>query len=152
MIDSILVNMDAVHFLTGMKLIRNQIFAMILKRSLSTYRSLILSLIQIFIPVAFIVMAMLVARNSDMNKDLPSLPITLDSYENPVTVVNGTDGNPYYENYVRMVNMEKKELVDLKDNDLGTYIVDKVFICNFFKAYFFKWFIEFLDCRKCSGV
>lgn len=118
--------MDTLHFLTGLKLRRNQIIAMVLKRSLSTYRSIILFLIQIFIPVMFIVMAMLVARNTDANKDLPNLPITLDTYENPVTVVNGTPSNPYYNHYVDLIKTENKAVVNLHDEDLGDMIADKV--------------------------
>lgn len=138
MIDSVLVNMDAVHLLTGMALRKNQIIAMILKRTLSTYRSLILSLIQIFVPVTFIVMAMLVARNMDMNKDLPSLPITLDSYENPITVVNGTNQNDYYKSYIEIINKEGKILKDLQQSDLAQEIVYRVTDLKHSKEIFFR--------------
>lgn len=132
LIDSLSVNMDALHLLTGFELRKNQIIAMILKRSLSTYRSIILFLIQIFVPVTFIVMAMLVARNMDMNKDLPTLPITLDSYENPITVVNGSNENAYYKSYVNIINRDGNVLKDLEENDLSEEILARVRLLKLF--------------------
>lgn len=80
------MTVENLELMTGYQLIHNQILAMLMKKSLSVLRTWIIQAVQIFIPVAFLIIAMLVVRNFDPHGELPALPITLSSYDNPVTL------------------------------------------------------------------
>lgn len=62
-------------------------------------RTWLLQIIQIFIPISFIVVAILVGRVINPSKDLPKLFLSLDSYTNPVTLVQFDVINNYTKNY-----------------------------------------------------
>lgn len=59
-------------------------------------------------------------------EDLPNLPISLWSYEEPVTAVSTSPNNKYYESYVNFVRNEKLDLLDMFDGDMDEIISNKV--------------------------
>lgn len=85
--------------LSGFKLIKNQFMAMLMKKVLSIVRTWILQFIQILMPVAFLIIAIVVSRNTNKSADLPKLPITLDSYRNPITLIEDNAKNAFSELY-----------------------------------------------------
>lgn len=90
------------NLLTGIALYKNQFKAMMMKKSYSSVRSWVLSLIQLILPMVFLILAMIVVRSMKANHDLPPMEITLAKYSNPVTVVEGnTDTAKTYEAYVK---------------------------------------------------
>lgn len=58
-----------------------------------------LHFIQILIPVVFTIMTILIARNTNSYKDLPRLPLSLDSYKNSLTLIQKSTENGYSQNY-----------------------------------------------------
>lgn len=110
--------------LTGFALKRNQILAMLMKKSLSTIRSWILFLIQIIIPVVFLIIAIVVTRNTDTSRDLPEIDLTLDAYDNPITVVTG---DTHYKNQmISILNQSNNLYTDLGTADFSSFIFQKV--------------------------
>ncbi|XP_018575545.1 ATP-binding cassette sub-family A member 3-like isoform X2 [Anoplophora glabripennis] len=84
----------------GLKLLINQFLAMLMKKFLSTFRSWILLIIQIMMPVLFLIIAMVVARNQKRTGDLPALGIDLTRFKNPVTVVEDNPNSTYTKTYL----------------------------------------------------
>ncbi|KAF5277495.1 hypothetical protein FQR65_LT03832 [Abscondita terminalis] len=116
--------------LTGWLLLCSQLRAMFLKRRLSILRSWLLVVIQNCIPVLFLVLAIVIVRGSKVYNDLPSLKIELNSYDNPVTVLNYSQSNKYAENYKNYLESHNKRCVDwhhenLADNIFNKTITDK---------------------------
>lgn len=91
--------------LTGPKLIKNQFMAMLMKKYLSIARTWLLQIIQILIPVAFLIIAIIASRN--MNKytveSLPKLPLSLDIYEDPIILVQDDVSNRFSEHFLQIV-------------------------------------------------
>uniref|UniRef100_W4VRK6 Putative lipid exporter abca1 n=1 Tax=Corethrella appendiculata TaxID=1370023 RepID=W4VRK6_9DIPT len=84
---------DSEMYLKGSGLIFNQIKAMLLKKFISTKRSWMIFLLQIFIPMWFMAMTVFTTTASEL-KNLPSLKISLDNYGSTVTVLEKvTDNN-----------------------------------------------------------
>lgn len=75
--------------LTGLPLIKNQIAAMLLKKTIYTRRNWILLLVQILIPVILTIITVLITKSFVVSETLPALEITLDSYKtiNPVALL-----------------------------------------------------------------
>ncbi|XP_055599142.1 phospholipid-transporting ATPase ABCA3-like [Uranotaenia lowii] len=73
--------------LSGYNLKLNQIHAMFLKKVIVTYRSWISMLVQIFIPIFFVVMTIVIVRSFPDNVRLPSLLISFDDYVRTTTVL-----------------------------------------------------------------
>ncbi|GJQ67966.1 hypothetical protein Trydic_g16721 [Trypoxylus dichotomus] len=122
------LNIQENEFLTGWPLWRNHVSAMLMKKVLSTVRSWILFIIQNIIPVAFLIIAIIVARQMNASNDLPNLEITLDSYDNPVTVMT-TDNisNNFFGQYREILEIEDREYINwgirsMHDNMLNTTI------------------------------
>ncbi|CAG9855955.1 unnamed protein product [Phyllotreta striolata] len=82
----------------GPTLLGNQILAMLMKKTVSTFRSWILLLIQIAMPTLFLIIAFVVNRSHKYTGNLPAMPLTLNKFENPITLMEKTDSNlaPYY--------------------------------------------------------
>lgn len=78
---------DDIPLLSGATLVQNQIIAMFKKKYLQTIRSWLLLLLQILIPVIFLIITILAGRERAIFNDLPPMLVTLDSYEEPVTVL-----------------------------------------------------------------
>lgn len=109
--------------LTGWRLQKNQILAMLLKKIVSTARSWILLLIQILIPVLFLIITIVAERSVDRNKDLPELELSLDSYDRPVTILSGYD--PYKSQYIDILKKGDHLYEDIERRNISAYIIDK---------------------------
>ncbi|RZC38259.1 ABC tran, AAA 21 and/or SbcCD C domain containing protein, partial [Asbolus verrucosus] len=95
------VSSKKLRFSTGFDLIMNQFIAMFMKKLLSIFRTWILQFIQILIPVSFLMIAIIVSRNMNKHKygNLPKLLLVLDSYKNPITLVEDDGINPFSKFY-----------------------------------------------------
>ncbi|KAJ3635392.1 hypothetical protein MTP99_008305 [Tenebrio molitor] len=91
-----------VDYLTGMVLIKNQFIAMVLKKFLYNLRNWHLLVLQIFVPVALLLMVAFSPENNTSKDMFPPLKITLDSYDEPVTLLTGTNSR-YYDIYRRYI-------------------------------------------------
>ncbi|XP_044269819.1 phospholipid-transporting ATPase ABCA3-like [Tribolium madens] len=100
--------------LTGLELIRNQFIAMLMKKTLSIIRTWLLQLIQIIIPVAFLIIAIIVSRNLNKNKfgDLPKLLLTPHPYKNPVILVEDHFNNEFSKTYLETLDGFKIQSVN----------------------------------------
>lgn len=78
---------------------------MFMKKCLSVARTRLLQLIQVLIPVTFLIVALVVSRNMDKNKtsDLPKLPLTLESYNDPVVLIQSNFNDFYSRSYLESV-------------------------------------------------
>uniref|UniRef100_A0A182T123 ABC transporter domain-containing protein n=1 Tax=Anopheles maculatus TaxID=74869 RepID=A0A182T123_9DIPT len=79
--------------LTGFPLLSNQLLAMLLKKAIATKRSWVALLVQIFIPIFFVIMTVVIVRSFPDSLALPPLTIDFDSYSSTVTVLEGTSGD-----------------------------------------------------------
>ncbi|CAG9761787.1 unnamed protein product [Ceutorhynchus assimilis] len=75
---------------TSMEFLWNQIAAMSLKKVLSSMRSWILLLIQIIMPIIFLVIAIVVGRQQIKSGELPLMPLDLSKYSDPVLLLEDT--------------------------------------------------------------
>ena len=113
--------------LTGFALWKNQFLAMLMKRALSTWRSMILFFVQNLIPVAFLVIAIVVTRTMDATVDLPNLNMTLDSYNDPISVVTTNDiNNPHYLQYKQMFESEHRTLRNWETGNMTQHMLEQV--------------------------
>lgn len=120
------MEIDKSSHLTGYALIKNQLQAMLLKRSLSILRTWILQIIQIFIPISFLIVAILVGRIINVSKDLPKLPLSLDSYSNPVTLVQFDTANNYTKIYQDLLKNHKVAYT----SNIAEKMLNLVSFCN----------------------
>lgn len=86
-------------------------------------RSWILLLIQIFIPVLFLIITIVAERSVDRNKDLPELELTLDAYDRPITVVSGS--GTYKAGYVDILKDESRLYEDIGNENMSEYMIQK---------------------------
>lgn len=113
--------------LTGFALWKNQFLAMLMKRALSTWRSMILFFVQNLIPVAFLIIAIVVSRTMDATVDLPNLNMTLDSYNDPISVVTTNNiNNLYYLQYKQMFRDEHRTLRDWETGNITKHMLEQV--------------------------
>jgi ATP-binding cassette subfamily A (ABC1) protein 3 len=91
------------NYLTGALLTRNQCVAMFLKKFLYAFRSWYLILIQTGPLMILLIATVLGNRGFDTKITFPALNITLDSYQNPITVISGRR-NEYYAKYLQELN------------------------------------------------
>lgn len=98
-----------------------------MKKVYSSMRAWVLNIIQLILPVIFLILAIIVGRSMKSGRDLPALDIQLSSYDRPITVMDGVDA--YSEAYANYVNDAlKSEIVDLKNTNMtvSDYILKKV--------------------------
>ncbi|XP_058465475.1 phospholipid-transporting ATPase ABCA3-like isoform X2 [Malaya genurostris] len=89
--------LNNIQLLRGKQLMMNQVKAQILKKALSTIRSWVQLVIRNLIPVLFVTFVL--ARSSAVDKDLPPLTITMASYKQTVTVLEGKSEDPNVKSY-----------------------------------------------------
>ncbi|XP_062564160.1 phospholipid-transporting ATPase ABCA3-like [Armigeres subalbatus] len=96
--------------LTGTALKFNQIHALFLKKLLATYRGWIGMLVQIFIPIFFVIMTVIIVRSMPDNVDLPALRMTLNDYRRTTTVLEAaTDNINVVQSYQRLFDQYGEE-------------------------------------------
>ncbi|XP_058456304.1 phospholipid-transporting ATPase ABCA3-like [Malaya genurostris] len=81
------LNVERDALLSGSKLVFNQIRAMFMKKIISTKRSWIQQLVQILIPVYFVVVTVIVVRSFPGITELPPLPISIQNYSTTTTLL-----------------------------------------------------------------
>lgn len=89
--------------ITSFDFFLNQFMAMTMKKILSTYRSWILLAIQIFMPVIFLIIAIVVVRQQSNFGDLPAMPLTLDRFDNPTVLMEYSGNDEYVQQYENVV-------------------------------------------------
>ncbi|KAL3284408.1 hypothetical protein HHI36_018568 [Cryptolaemus montrouzieri] len=101
------VNVDEHMFLTGFDLIKNQYWAMLMKKFLSALRSWRLHLIVIMIPVLMIIVTMLLNK-AQKQAELPPLSLNLDTYkkQKPLILVESESANDVFKSrYEKLTNV-----------------------------------------------
>lgn len=84
-------NQLLINSLTGCGLVWSQIKAMLIKRWAFTYRNPLTFLVQIFIVVIFVLLAIFAANSLLSRPDLPPIKLDLEFYEKTTTVFEVTD-------------------------------------------------------------
>jgi hypothetical protein len=101
------------NYLSGYPLIINQFIAMLLKKFFSTLRNWFLLILQIALPVVLLIITVLDARGYVPKSTFPSLKISLDPYNEPITVMSGI-ANQYYEKYRNNIGNDH-QLLEVSD-------------------------------------
>jgi ATP-binding cassette subfamily A (ABC1) protein 3 len=101
------------NYLSGFPLITNQFIAMLLKKKISTLRNWFLLILQIALPVVLLIITVLDARGYVPKSTFPSLKISLDPYNEPITVMSGI-ANQYYEKYRNNIGNDH-QLLEVSD-------------------------------------
>ncbi|XP_055535484.1 phospholipid-transporting ATPase ABCA3-like [Wyeomyia smithii] len=112
--------------LTGTQLLVNQVKAQFLKKILSTIRSWAVMCIQVGIPIFFVVMTFVITRSISADKDLPPLTMSLSSYKETVTVLEGTPNDPkvlaYQQQFTKISGSHRLDTITDPMND---YILER---------------------------
>lgn len=98
---------------TNTSLIMNQFRAMFLKKYTAIIRSKILLILQILMPTIFLLIAINVSKSLQKTGDLPSMPMTLDKFDDPRTLVQGENGNEYFQTYKSIWQNGLEHVTDL---------------------------------------
>ncbi|KAJ8964470.1 hypothetical protein NQ317_016593 [Molorchus minor] len=110
------------HYTGGWGLLGNQFVAMTIKKLISNLRSWILLSIQIAMPVLFLIIAIVVSRTNQDTGNLPAMPLTLNRFENPITVVQNISDSNNYANIYQNVLTDLNHHVQYVDNITGEMI------------------------------
>lgn len=104
-----------VELLKNPKLFFNQVLAMFIKNATSTYRSWLLYLIIVLIPIITLSIAILVGRAFPSGKDLPTRSFTLKDYKNGVVAVQDllTENHKLTAAYQKIVTENSGSIRDL---------------------------------------
>nr|XP_022911287.1 ATP-binding cassette sub-family A member 3-like [Onthophagus taurus]XP_022911294.1 ATP-binding cassette sub-family A member 3-like [Onthophagus taurus] len=118
------LNVNDEHTVSGLQLKINQTIAMMMKKVLSTFRSWVLLVIQNLIPVAFLIIAILVARVMTNDTEPARLDLSLDPFHNPITPVATEDvNNVYYKRYKRILENDDREVLDWRTENFITNLL-----------------------------
>lgn len=116
-------NNSSTRLVSSFTLLMNQLEAMFLKKGLSIIRSWILLVIQIAIPVIFLIIAMVVVRTQKRIGNLPSMPLELSKYNNPVVLIDGSENaKDYSELYQKVSGDACKEVESIRNTILRLVI------------------------------
>lgn len=97
--------------------------AMLMKRFLSTIREWMALLIHVLISILITVIMFVAIRPASLN-DLPELEFSLDSYNEPVTVVSGS--GKYKQGYIDILKDESRLYDDIGSNNVTDYVIHKI--------------------------
>ncbi|GJQ88081.1 hypothetical protein Trydic_g13093 [Trypoxylus dichotomus] len=107
------VNIADKELTTGFMLWYNQFIAMLMKKIRVTQRNWILLVVQNIIPIAFMIITLVIAQMMNIGVDLPSLRLTLDPFNDPITVISGdNENNSYYIQYIDLLSRENRIFLD----------------------------------------
>ncbi|CAH1974734.1 unnamed protein product [Acanthoscelides obtectus] len=99
-------------YTSGIRLIKNQCSAMFLKKYKAIQRSWMLWIIHLCLPPLFVILIMAPSRIIGIN-DLPAMPLTLDKYHDPVTLVeSGDDLGGYYDSFKKLIQWKNHNVTD----------------------------------------
>ncbi|XP_053672341.1 phospholipid-transporting ATPase ABCA3-like [Anopheles nili] len=116
--------LERLHLLTGKELLFNQIKAQVLKKYLSTIRAYIQLAMMFAIPIFYVCITFVITRSISASKDLPSLDITMDSYEKAITVLESADGDTGRVQAFQNMFADRGGLVTIGE-DITEYIIRK---------------------------
>ncbi|KAK4877002.1 hypothetical protein RN001_009508 [Aquatica leii] len=105
--------------LTAWALWRNQILAMFMKRTLSIVRSWLLLLIQICMPIAFLLITLMITFDDNINGKFPMIVYILNRYVNPTTLITREVNNTYSLNYMKMLDSMNKTYINWENQNLS---------------------------------
>jgi ATP-binding cassette subfamily A (ABC1) protein 3 len=113
--------------LTGAQLYLNQLFALLEKKMLHSIRNWPLLLIQILIPLAFIVITMEISNTVDTTKNLKPLRLSLQTYNKTSTAIEfdkrGAIKTQIYEKYLEQFS-GNSVIDDIGDADMTDYYLN----------------------------
>uniref|UniRef100_A0A5S6QAW5 ABC transporter domain-containing protein n=1 Tax=Trichuris muris TaxID=70415 RepID=A0A5S6QAW5_TRIMR len=112
------VQFTATDKVTGFRLLMQQFYAMMVKRALNASRNRLLIFVQVFVPVLFVVVAILVNKTLPDNKRTPPLKLNVDSYFNTIVGL-------YWDNETAVVGRHYASQFS------SSHVVDNVSDCNF---------------------
>lgn len=146
----------------GWALVWNQVKAMFLKRGIVTMRSWKFLILQFLIPMALLSIA-IASSHAPKVKNLPSLPINYNKYDEPVAILSSDDpDNQYYLAARDYLQPQHVRIDDIADHPVSDYILNLVIQSIFSKVYLFKLFIlddyqftkgtSTLRCRNQCGI
>lgn len=119
------MNSLKIKYLNGSSLLTNQFIAMLLKKNLSLLRSWYLFVLQILLPVALLIITVLTARNLAPKTTFPSLKMSLDSYIEPVTLLeNNTNTN--LDIYKKVLEGHQVKIVTDLSKEILQLVFDKM--------------------------
>lgn len=109
---------------TGCSLWKNQVFSMLYKKTVCTFRDWLLLLLHLILPIAIISLALIFSRIAKEDINLPEFELSLDPYDKPVTIVTGT--GEYKKGYVGILMNEDRLYEDIGSSDITDHIIQKI--------------------------
>jgi len=83
---------------SGVRRYVKQFYALLVKHAIHSRRNVILTIVQIALPVIFTIFACLVEKTTVATTDPPALPLNLSYFTNPIIVSASGDGIDYSSN------------------------------------------------------
>lgn len=120
---------------TGFRLYMDQWKAMLYKKMVVTLRSWLLSILQLAIPVLFLIIAIMVSRMWQTSVDLPGLDMTISkSYTDSVTLVNApadadaasSERKKVYKEFFADANIDTLKVVDTEKMPIDDFYLKQV--------------------------
>ncbi|XP_053679934.1 phospholipid-transporting ATPase ABCA3-like [Anopheles nili] len=116
---------DTVPLLGGTSLVWNQLFAMMLKKFISTKRSWVQMLVQALIPIYFVIVTVIIVRTFPGQTDLPPIPINVYNYTATSTVLQASAASPFIDGYRTMFqSFPNNHRLEVIDKDIVEHILE----------------------------
>uniref|UniRef100_A0A8W7P6N4 ABC transporter domain-containing protein n=1 Tax=Anopheles coluzzii TaxID=1518534 RepID=A0A8W7P6N4_ANOCL len=117
---------DTQPLLGGSSLMWNQLFAMLLKKFISTKRSWIQMLVQALIPIYFVIVTVIIVRTFPGQTDLPAIPINVYNYSTTTTILQASaPGSPFVDGFRSVFEaFPSTHQLRITDKDMVDYILD----------------------------
>uniref|UniRef100_A0A182SZB0 ABC-2 type transporter transmembrane domain-containing protein n=1 Tax=Anopheles maculatus TaxID=74869 RepID=A0A182SZB0_9DIPT len=116
---------DTQPLLGGSGLVWNQLFAMLLKKFISTKRSWVQMLVQALIPIYFVIVTVIIVRTFPGQTDLPPIPINVYNYSETNTILQASTPSPFVDGFRSVFgaypNTHRLRIID---TDIVDYILD----------------------------
>lgn len=114
---------------TGMKWAIQQFHGMFVKKAIHSWRNRIVSIVQLSLPVIFVILALTVDQTAPTNDDEPALTLSLTQFGTSAVAIY-TDGTSPTTASTRIANLYRDILSGFQREDIGTtsfdtYAVDK---------------------------
>uniref|UniRef100_A0A182UD52 ABC transporter domain-containing protein n=1 Tax=Anopheles melas TaxID=34690 RepID=A0A182UD52_9DIPT len=117
---------DTQPLLSGSSLMWNQLFAMLLKKFISTKRSWVQMLVQALIPIYFVIVTVIIVRTFPGQTDLPAIPINVYNYSTTTTILQASaPGSPFVDGFRSLFeSFPSTHQLRITDKDIVDYILD----------------------------
>lgn len=97
---------------------------MFIKKTLCTLREWLILLVHILIPITILLCVLLLSSIRQGDANLPERIYSLDTYKNPVTIVNGT--GVYKQGYIDILMDKDRLYEDIGSDSITDYIIKKI--------------------------